>query len=314
MAFTLVAGTMPANVGGFLTGGTEIVAKAAYRPGSLAIEGGTVFKSENNATWEFNKDNTTLTLNGANFTGDDADYIAIDYSGTDKLTIVLVGENKIDFSAGGNFGIRSEAPIEITGTGSLTIKGAIGDGEDAGIYMKDTSSDTGKGNITISGGATVNISGASNGILCTNSESDINVNGSTLNAQGNQYGISWAGNVIIDNKSSVTAIGNYQAIGGVVKNAVPGKGWTNAAGTGDAADIEIDSNSQFLSYKKVQFTAPAAPTPVTYMDWDSESNTLVEKTGDNACKERYENYDRKEYSRHRHNRCEKRSCFIFLLH
>ena len=32
MAFTLVAGTMPANVGGFLTGGTAIVASAEDTP------------------------------------------------------------------------------------------------------------------------------------------------------------------------------------------------------------------------------------------------------------------------------------------
>lgn len=42
MAFTLVAGTMPANVGGFLTGGTAIVAKAAASSGTIGTASYTI--------------------------------------------------------------------------------------------------------------------------------------------------------------------------------------------------------------------------------------------------------------------------------
>ena len=259
MAFTLVAGTMPANVGGFLTGCTGIVAQAAYEDVMLVVGGTSVTSTITSGDgWNFDAPTTTLTLNGANITPSSSggDSIStsdlargIYYTGSDTLNIVLVGTNTIDLSnsqESATIGIYSTASLVISGEGSLTVKGKY-----AGIAINN--------DLTISGGTVTAVGGY--GVLANG--------GSTVGADAN-----------------VTAIGGNCAFYGKVKNANAGKGWTNVEGTDDEAAIDVSTTGQTVSstLKKVQF-APVALDPVPYMTWDDTNKTLVEKTGDDACKE-----------------------------
>ena len=63
MAFTLVAGTMPVNVGGFLTGGTAIVARAEdAHQFTYTAEGNTITATCSNGDCTLPDHKVTLTI------------------------------------------------------------------------------------------------------------------------------------------------------------------------------------------------------------------------------------------------------------
>ncbi len=127
--------------------------------------------------------------------------------------------------------------VTISG-GEVTVTASNGNG------ISSNSTNDGPGTVTISGGIVSATGGA---------------NGSGIYTE--KYGVREPpGNVTIGGDiASVTVSGGKQAIEGIVKNAVAGMGWTDAAGTQDKALIAIKADGQDLgAYKKVQFPTPVA--------------------------------------------------------
>ena len=154
---------------------------------------------DNTASYDAKSD--TLTLNGVTITDISAAYqgdCGICYRGSEPLYIVLSGENRIenaDFESA--FHSYSDAPVHISGTGSLT---ASASSSGFGLYSS--------GPLTIEGGVTVKSSGG----RAIYSNSDITIEDSTVTATGNRDGGIWttAGLTIIDSKINVSATGNSQ--------------------------------------------------------------------------------------------------------
>ncbi len=201
------------------------------------------------ATTGENPTPATLTLSNANISegyNSSDHYYGIYYTGTDSFEIVLESDtdNTIEVNKAEtgkrNYGIYCSKEVTISGSGKLTINEA---GEsDLGIYATDIRID----------GSELDVTGGSSGIRATG---NISIEGAKVTANGGvAIGCNEGAYIYIDNASVVDATGNYNAINGSVKNAIPGIGWTNAAGTQGKTVIEMSKTGQDLySYKKLQF-------------------------------------------------------------
>ncbi len=196
-----------------------------------------------------------LTLNGANITkayqpsGSDDTY-GIYYEGTDLLeiesadnTINVINSESKPFTAG-ICSHNAGADIAFTGEGKLTVSGA-----DSAIY--------GKKNITIQSGA---------------------VNAAATGETGN--GIFANEGVVSIDGDTVTASGPAGAVHGLVKNSIPGTGWTNVAGTEGKEGIAASTEGQALTYKKVQFPEAEVHThnDIAFQPWGG-ANSLPAEAG-----------------------------------
>ena len=212
-----------ANKGNVLEGDPMNNGKVTFTP--AVIEGGVV------------KTPATLTLNGADIKQGISKYGIYYTDPSTDLRIELSpgSTNSVGVGASLECGIYSySGTLTITGKGSLTAIGA----NYPGIYM-----DTRSGNVTIGGGASVV-------------------------AEGNHGIYTGSGQVTIEDGASVIATGTGDdgaafSEWGSVKNAIPGIGWTDAAGTEGKSDIAISTEGQKLTYKKVQFPAEAYKYTVT---------------------------------------------------
>ncbi len=209
-----------------------------------------------------------LALSGATIAVENG--YGIEYTGRETLNIVLNGENKVSSREGA--GIYCRANLSISGGGSLTVSGSY-----YGIYCDGTldisnGSVGASGNydailsygpITISGG-TVTADAQSVGIA----SSDITISGGTVTATGSQGNGIYSYNTITISGGTVTAIGGDKAIIGLVKNSIPGTGWTDTEGTKDETEIPVSAEPRDLSkFKKVEFigSAPSTGYTVTYV-------------------------------------------------
>ena len=192
--------------------------------------------------WSYNVQTNTLTLNNYNFNGvavipDGDPTVIMNYSRTDTFTIELAGTNTIVQGDSTNktwWGIYSRSDLVITGDGTLNISTANGGTRGAAIY--------GEKNVTIDGNCTVN---ATSGTV-------------TSELQG--YGVGGGDNssLTIGENAKVTLTGPKGGTNMTVKNAAPGLGWTDTAGTTGKRFIEASTSGQnLISYKKVQFPAQA---------------------------------------------------------
>ena len=202
-----------------------------------------------------------------------------------RLTIYLTGDNAVKVSKSGTtpFGIWSQAPLVIKGTGSLNVTGggdysvsAIGINCNGGLQIESgnitATAESGDGApksnyaiasaeiITINGG-TVKASGGnakdfSYGIY---SRKGVEINGGDVTASTDATSASYKVGIFGDwvtiggDVAKVEAAGDTAAIEGTTKNYVPGKGWNNTAGTGDAAAILINKDGAKLYYQKMVF-------------------------------------------------------------
>ena len=192
--------------------------------------------------WSYNVQTNTLTLNNYNFNGV-ATIPGIDptvimyYPREGTFTIELKGTNTIVQGDSTNrtwWGIYSRSDLVITGDGTLNISTANGGRRGAAIY--------GEKNVTIDGNCTVN---ATSGTV-------------TSDLQG--YGVGGGDNssLTIGENAKVTLTGPKGGTNMTVKNAAPGLGWTDTAGTTGKRFIEASTSGQnLISYKKVQFPAQA---------------------------------------------------------
>ncbi len=138
----------------------------------------------------------------------------------------------------------------VTVNGKLTAEGGTANLHSLGFVGDSV---TVNGTLTAAGGTSTYL--ISCGVLTSET---VTVNG-TLIASGStatngaSYGVSANKGVIVDTGAKLTASGDTQAIGGSVKNAIAGTGWTDAAGTEGKENITVDDQGQDLrKYRKVQ--------------------------------------------------------------
>ena len=207
----------------------------------------------------------TLTLDGATITSthySDSYYGAAIYAQIDSdLTVNVTADSTVTGppSAGSSYGVYNSADsLTVTGSGTLTAEGgtATGDhGSSCGVYVSGGAVIV-TGKLTAAGGtSTYNVSC---GVLTSKT---VYVNGTLIATGGTatngaSYGVSAKKGVIVDTGAKLTAEGDTQTIDGNVRNAIAGTGWTNAAGTGGMANIDVSADARPLpNYKKVQFPA-----------------------------------------------------------
>ena len=209
----------------------------------------------------------------------------------------------LDFSDGSI--IINGGKISATGgisiyNGDITING--GNVTAAGVYTNGICAST-NNNLTINGG-TVTVSTTDNSHGGIEMGGNVIVNGGTVSAIGGynsalcSTGVTVSGGALTvattmsgtygincENKGDVTISGGELTAsapgGGIayanVKNAVPGTGWTDVAGTSGETEIAVSTTGQDLSaYKKVVIGTPA-PEPVSYKNaaYDSATNTVT---------------------------------------
>ncbi len=200
----------------------------------------------------------TLTLNGATITSGSYKSAAI-YAGG-NLTIDVTADSTVAGpEADNSYGVYvRNAMLTVIGAGTLTAEGGT-----ATLYsygVRAFGDVTVNGTLTGTGGAVTGEYGASCGV-CT--YGDVIVNGTLTAAggtatNGSSYGVSANDAVLVEEGGTLTAAGDTQAIDGKVKNAVAGNGWTDAAGTGGKANIDVSADARLLpNYRnrKVQFPA-----------------------------------------------------------
>ena len=267
------------------------------------------------ATASYNASTNTLTLNGANLSGEGhtvidgqnqlTSHYAVLYNDAEPLNLVLSGTNSLactgDRQGDVYFGIRSNGNLTISGTGSASVNG-----RDTGIIVGSRNTpadlDIAGGSVTVQqnkgdafeiygnmqigeGAGTViaETAGTSDRGIYVYGSNGLTVNGGSLTATGGEAGIRTPnGPVVIGNSCAVVAAGDTQGIEGTVKNAINGFGWTDVDGTAGKAGIPVNTTTgqTLTDFKKVQFPVDS----VSYLDWDATKKELVEKTGDEACK------------------------------
>ena len=171
LSFAMVAGAMPANVGGLLTVGTAIVANAASDENINIYEN----QDSSGSHWSYSASTHTLTLDGYNYAGTND---GVTYRGTNQLTIELVGSNSIKTSRYLGHGIVcdvSNTALKISGEGSLDISC---EGEAAvGIYTR--------GNMEFAGGnLNVSAQGSTAQVAIYNHDHNITISGGKVYAIG----------------------------------------------------------------------------------------------------------------------------------
>ena len=243
-------------------------------------------------TASYDAENNTLTLNNYSYSGEGYSYYdgdielnlhsAIQYDGTNTLTISLQGKNSITCTGNAPegttiyYGIRSKSGVKIDGTGSIAV-----DAKDQGLFISTGDLEILGGSVTakLEDGYPVEVHGnvvigekaqavtfetsgknATSVLILTGK--DLVINGGTVRiASYGQGGKAvFAASVIIgENVTEFTAIGAKGAFIAEttevkVKNAIEGTGWTDVEGTTGKADIAVSTTGQDLSsYKKVQF-------------------------------------------------------------
>ena len=206
-------------------------------------------------------DPAVLTLNGASITtgyvidygfGDIESY-GIYYTGSDDLKIVLTAgtTNTISGLTFAVFSKSESSTVIISGTGTLNAAATW-----RAIYSSAS--------LAIESGTIVASATDENGTAIFVSD-NIAINGGTITATAPYRGITcYEGNISITEDAILTATGSDSAIGGNVKNAIHGTGWSDVAGTQDKTYIGETDTATELSYKKVQF--PAVLDSLSYLD------------------------------------------------
>ena len=143
--------------------------------------------------------------------------------------------------------------------------------------------------ITINGG-TVNASSVSGRSICTKKdivinngivtatgaegicsfEGSVTINGGTVEATGNEYGICYGtyGTAVNINGGTVTATGKEKGIDGTVINSVQGVGYTDLAGTEGETVIPVSADGQTLgAYKMVKFPYTHVHSFTQFLKW-----------------------------------------------
>jgi len=223
----------------------------------------------------YDADSKTLTLNGYSYSDNGE---CINYTGSDKLNIVLSGENAITITDG-SIGIYAKDDLSLSGTGSLSVKtnnnSCISLNKNISIDGVTLSLESGFGGVSSSGGkVTINNSrvtskgsdgigapsgveiigsnvecyGGDLGIYSTNSSGDIKIDNSTVTVETSNTGIysRVSSNVIIIN-STVEATGRSGIIGsnevkieGATTVNANGNGFVGIRGANEG--ISIDEN------------------------------------------------------------------------
>ena len=120
--------------------------------------------------------------------------------------------------------------VAISGSSNVNATGGKAQSGSHGIYGRDS--------VTISDKANVEASGSADGV--------------------DTYGISCGNGSISIDGGEVTATGSNKACGGTVKNAILGRGWTDADDKQGKAAIEVNAEGRPLTYIRVQFPASMA--------------------------------------------------------
>ena len=177
--------------------------------------------------WSFAPATNTLTLNGFTSTVCHAGSMGIAavlcYEGTSDLNIQFTGTNTLDASdvtTGGKGIYSNSGKIILNGSGTLNLKGKNTD-NGAGVFM--------------------------------NSSAELIINSGIITAEGHN---GFSGKTTINGGDvTATATGDKEAaLNGYLTNAIPGKGWTDAALSDPPKDIPIsDTSRNMWGYYKVHF-------------------------------------------------------------
>ena len=244
----------------------------------------------------YDPDTHTLTLDGANITADNEKqykYSAIHYRDADNDLIIdatkdstVTGASYDDTKEKTSYGISSESRVTVRGkltaaggkasssygvfvpdfvvedkaeakvlgsTGgvcitdkgsSITVRGKLtAEGGDYGIYFYPDSTGSGRvTSVTVNSGAELTVTGGVTGIVSNSSDGYVEIK---KGAKGRAVG---------------AGIYGCGAVDGIVKNAVPGLGWTDPEGTEGKTFFDIVTQGRELgeNIKCAEFPAPAA--------------------------------------------------------
>ena len=212
------------------------------------------------------------------------------YSKTGDIIISEESAGAGLLTAYGTTGIASKNNLTIN-SGTVTVNG---DSQGNGLYAESYLTVNG-GTVTASGSnglralrgitisnGTVTANAGNNGIY---SVADVTISGGSVTVSGNNNGIcvgaEGAEGPVNIKDGVITASGSAgAAISGIVKNEIPGRGWTDAEGSGDGETFYAKPEGQTLSYKKVQF-----PAVIEYPVWvkgiqvrdDNKTNVLEDE-------------------------------------
>ena len=228
-------------------------------------------------------DSGEITINGVNVK-------AKGYHGIKSNSgAITIHDSTVEATAS-NYGTVSSTGNVIIIGGNVTAKGDVCEGLSAGndltlsnCVATVTGPNNGlhaKNNATFIN-ATVDVTGESDGIWISNG--NLTINGGRVTGRGNGssgVGIHAGGSIDISSDVlSVKAFGKKKAIEGTVKNAIPGIGWTDTAGTTGRANIGTSNAGQTLTYKKVQFPVldPSEITQVPTAKTDLKSTGSAQK-------------------------------------
>ena len=273
LAMTLVTGASPANVPSFLTGGTEIVARAELGSVTYLDADGTtqtcseynVVNSTNKVKAGWNVVSGTVDLGWQSLSGD--------------VNIILCDNAQLTVDGG------ALSALSISNSGSLTIY-AQSTGNSMGKLVASSKSwalNAAK-DITINGG---NVSATTSGTNKDGIRADagsVTINGGNIVAVGVSTGISAASGNLEINGGTVTAQATSwcAAYGSLIKNQIPGTGWTDTAGAGDGTAIAVSAEGQSLgSYKKVHFEVP--PHTHNFTSYTAASDTITATCSADDC-------------------------------
>ena len=245
----------------------------------------------------YNPDTHTLTLDGANITADTEkqhNFSAIHYGDAANDLIIdatkestVTGASYDDTKEKTSYGISSESRVTVRG--KLTAAGGKA-GVSAGVFAPA---------FVVEDKAEAKVQGDSSGVFISDKGSSITVSGK-LTAEGDDYGICFypdntgsgrVTSVTVNSGAELTATGGMMgivtnsdngyveikkgakvravggkngfynsAVVGIVKNAVPGLGWTNPEGTEGKTYFDIDTQGRELGddIKCAEFPAPEA--------------------------------------------------------
>ena len=278
-----IAGTGSLTVAGGNTNGKSYgVGSAGSAGGNITISGGTVSATSGSAQYCAGIvgaggvviSNAKVEATGGTTSGDlcSSAGIAVYGNGVSIFNskVIATGGSAAGSRSGNSYGIRCASASEgvtISGESAVTASGGESTVTASGGESKTAdSSGLWADSVAISGSSSVNATGgkaqsSSHGIYGRDSvtisdEANVEASGS---ADGvDTYGISCGNGSISIDGGEVTAAGNNKACDGTVKNAILGKGWTDAEGKQGKAAIEVSAEGQTLAFKRVQFPANMA--------------------------------------------------------
>ena len=261
-----VSGTLIAT-GGEATGQDSFSSGVSAHQGSVIVaEGGTLTATGGEATGQdgvsYGVDASVAvtvaaggTLNATGGTADSESYGIYTYEGSVTVSGTLTATGGEGF---GSYGVWAES-------GDVTVNGTLNATGSTALFSIGVHAES--GDVTVNG--TLNAaSGTAMMFGCgveaykgVTIEEDGTLNAAGYTADGgysgnsSSYGVSVTDESIVDVKegSTLIATGDTQAIGGTVKNAIAGTGWTDAAGQ-NPDTIEINTTGRSLpDFKRVQF-------------------------------------------------------------